>query len=184
MLEILGSLLTGGATGLLGTAIQRVFEFKTKKLEIEAEAKRFEHEVALRRVDAEIMAQEWAARTKVAEVEAEGKIEVADSAAFAAALTSEPKLYSERVRELSPAQSWLMVILDFTRGVIRPGLTLYLCAITTAIYIQSRMLLDGNTILPTMAYDLVDKIVQTILYLTTTCVLFWFGTRNKQKAPK
>ena len=27
-------------------------------------------------------------------------------------------------------------------------------------------------------------IVGTILYLTTTCVLWWFGTRNKQEQPK
>jgi hypothetical protein len=29
-----------------------------------------------------------------------------------------------------------------------------------------------------------QQIVFTLLYLFTTCVLWWFGTRNKQKQPQ
>lgn len=183
MWGILGSILSGGATGLLGVGIQKLFDFKTKKLELDAEQKKFEHEVALRRVDAEIMQQEWASRTKVAEVEASAKVEVEDAKAFATALTSEPKMYSEGTTR-TPAQVWMLIILDFLRGIVRPGLTIYLCFITTVIYYQANKLLNTNLILPTMAYDLVNQIVQTVLYLTTTCVLFWFGARNHTKGPK
>ncbi len=178
LLSGLTSVLSGGVTGLIGSVAQRVFEYKTKKLEIELQKEKFSNEQALRKLDAEIMSQEWAARTKVAQVEGEFAVEKEDAKAFAAALTSEPKLYHEG--KLTNAQNWLMVVLDFVRGTIRPGLTIYLCALTTAIYIQAKMVM-GHSVAPDQAYELVDKIVQTVLYLTTTCVLFWFGTRNEKK---
>ncbi len=178
LLTGLTSILGGGITGLIGSVTQRVFEYKSKKLDIELQAAKFANEIALKKVDAELMAQEWAARTKVADIEATAQVETEDAKAFSAALTSEPKLYHEG--GLTPHQNWLMVILDFIRGFIRPGLTLYLCAITTVIYVKASKLLSGETILPGMAYDLVTQIINTILYLTSTCVLFWFGTRNKK----
>ncbi len=173
------SILGGGITGLIGSVTQRIFEYKSKKLDIELQASKFANEIALKKVDAEIMSQEWAARTKVADIEATAKVDVEDAKAFSAALTSEPARYS--VGTLSEKQNWLMVFLDFVRGVIRPGLTVYLCAITTAIYIKASRLLNGDVILPGMAYDMVQNIINTILYLTVTCVCFWFGTRNKGK---
>lgn len=172
------SILGGGLTGLIGSVTQRVFEFKTKKLEIELQKDKFANEIALKKVDAEIMAQEWTARTKVADIEAAARVEVEDSKAFNTALTSEPQRYSQG--DLTPRQNW-MIMLDVLRGVIRPGLTIYLCFITTVIYLKASKLLNGETIMPGMAYDLVTQIINTILYLTTTCVLFWFGTRNKSK---
>jgi len=182
--DIVGGFLSGGATGLIGVAVQRVYEYKSKQLDIEMQAKQFDHEVAMRKADAEIMAQEWASRTKVAEVEASGKEAVADSQAFSVALTSEPQRYSDPSK-VSQAQEWIFVFLDAIRGAIRPTLTIYLCAITTVIYFQAKDLLgNGAPIKPDDAVDMVKLIVETVLYLTTTCVLFWFGTRNKQQPPK
>lgn len=178
LLSGVASILGGGITGVIGSVAQRIFEYKTKKLEIELQKEKFANEQALRKLDAEIMSQEWAARAKVAQVEGEANIETEDAKAFASALTSEPKLYHEGT--LTSAQNWLMVVLDFARGIIRPGLTIYLCALTTLIYIQARAVM-GHFIDPTQAYNLVDGIVQTVLYLTSTCVLFWFGTRNTGK---
>ncbi len=174
----IASIFGGGLTGLIGSVTQRVFEFKTKKLEIELQAAKFANDLALKKADAEIMAQEWAARTKVAEVEGAARVEVEDAKAFNTALTSEPKMYHEG--ELTHGQNWLMVVLDGIRGSIRPFLTVYLCAITTAIYIKASRLLHGDIILPGMAYDMVQNIINTILYLTVTCVCFWFGTRTKK----
>lgn len=180
MWSLLGSILSGGVTGLFGVLIQRFFDYKSKKLDIEVEKAKFEHDLALRKADAEIMAQEWASRTKVVEIEERGKVDVADANAFAVALTNEPKLYSEKAI-LSTSQSWLFVLLDLFRGLVRPLLTVYLCTITTMIYIQAYRMLNTSMSLEE-AIGLLDKIIETILYLTTTCVLFWFGTRNKANA--
>lgn len=177
-LGLVTSAFGGGLTGLIGGAVQKVFEFKTKKLEIEANKEKYAHEVNMKKADAEIMAQEWAARTKVADIEATSRIEVEDSKAFAESLKTEDKNYLDYLDKLNTAQDWLFVILEFIRGSIRPFLTLYLCGVTTLIYVKATKLMNADVILPGMAYDLMTNIINTILYVTTTCILWWFGTRN------
>lgn len=176
ILSLVTSVFGGGITGLVGSITQHVLEFKTKKLELEANRDKFAHEERMVKAEAEVMAQEWAARTKVAEVESAAKIETADAAAFAASF-NEPARYAEHVTE---KQNWFMVGLDVLRGVVRPGLTLYLCVLTTLLYLKAQRMLPHD-LAPEQALGLVNEIVNTILYLTTTCILWWFGTRNKQK---
>ncbi len=176
------TLLSGAVTGFLGGVVGKVFDYKSKKLDIELNKQKFQNEVELRKVDLELMKEEWAQRVKVAQVEGEAKVEVEDSKAFNMALTSEPKRYYEGT-EYTPTQRWLMILLDALRAAVRPGLTIYLCLLTTLVYKQAHTLLNGNVVLPSMAYDLVNQIIQTILYLAVTCVCFWFGSRGT-KAPK
>ena len=73
MLGILGSIFSGGITGLLGVAFQRFFDFLKVKQELELRKLDHEHEANMRRIDGELMAQEWAARTQVATIEATAK---------------------------------------------------------------------------------------------------------------
>lgn len=172
---VLSSIFGGGVTGIFGVLAQRFFDLKKYKLDLEQSKLKYEHEINLRKVDAEIMQLEYAGRTKVAEVEADAK-------AFAASF-NEPVKYSEGVA-YSGKQGWLMVILDFVRGLVRPVLTTYLCVLTTLIYFHARTLLkaDGlQAISAEMSVELVKYIISTILYLTTTCVLWYFGTRNRVK---
>lgn len=180
MLDGLLSVFTGGLTGIIGVAIQRFTEYKTKQLEAEMAKDKMAHEIDMKHADAEIMQQEWASRTKVAEIEGAAKESVADAGAFDTALTSEPKRYSDETKTTNE-QQWMFVMLDFVRGAVRPALTIYLCGITTVIYVQSKNLLGSSTFTPDQAYNLTAQIIETVLYLTTTCVLFWFGTRNKEK---
>lgn len=182
MLGLLGSIFSGGLTGLLGVAFQRFFDFLKVKQEIEMKKMDHEHEANMRRIDGELMAQEWAARTQVATIEAEAKQTVAAEASFAASFNNEPKQYSAKVK-IGPVTGFLLVLLDFLRGIVRPGLTIYLCVITTMIYVEARAIMAGVTFATADAIRVHDLIVSTILYLTTTCVLWWFGTRNSQKAP-
>jgi hypothetical protein len=189
MFELIGAgltgILTGGATGLLGVGIQRFFDWMKLKQDIEKMRLQFDHDIALRKVDAEIMAQEWAARTKVAEVEAAGREAVADSQAFAASFQTEPARYSEGIKP-TRGQGWLLVLLDVLRGIVRPGLTLYLCWIATMMYEESRavLALADLTTDTKLVMSVYTQIVFTLLYLFTTCVLWWFGTRNKAPQPK
>jgi len=182
MLGIISSIFSGGLTGLLGVGFQRFFDFLKIKQEIEMKRLDHEHEANMRKIDGELMAQEWAARTQVATIEATAKENVAAEASFAASFNSEPKQYSARAK-IGPFTGFLLVLLDFLRGIVRPGLTIYLCAITTMIYIEARTIMAGVAFATTDAMRVHDHIISTILYLTTTCVLWWFGTRNSQKAP-
>jgi len=183
MLTALTSLVSGGLTGILGAGVQRFADYKNKQLDLQAAREKAEHDIKLREADAAIMREEWAARTRVAEIEVAGKESAADAEAFAASFRLEPQRYSEGVK----ARGWqasALVLLDVLRGVVRPGLTIYLCAITTAIYFDARSILGDTPVDQAKALALLDGIIATILYLTTTVVLWWFGTRNKSAAPK
>jgi len=158
---MISDIIFGGLTGLIGGIAQKVADYKTKKLELELLQKKTDAEIQLRKVDAEIMAQEWAARTKVAEIETA-------SEDFKASF-NEPELYSEHVKP-TKQQGWLLIFVDFLRGIVRPFLTLYLCAVTTVMYLRT----DGGTINP-------QSVVDTVLFLTTTAVCWWFGSRGAKK---
>lgn len=179
----IGSVATGGLTGLIGGVAEKVYAYKAKQLDVQIQVQKFQHDLDMKKADAEIMNQEWRARTQVANIEAQDHAEVSANQAFSAALTAEPQRYSDSSK-VTPAQEWLMVILDTVRGLIRPSLTIYLCLITTAIYIQSRELLGNNSLGVDQASALLNKIIDAVLYLTVLVVSFWFGSRSHAKPPK
>jgi hypothetical protein len=188
ILEILGSIFSGGATGILGIVAQRFADYKNKQLDMQLEGQRHANTVALRELDSRIMAQEAAAKIEVTTLEGEnanalqelkneGEIAKADGVAFTKSYELEPKLYNSG--KLTTGQQWVMVILDAIRGSVRPLLTIYLCVLTTYIYFQAKGLLSQEDLDVDQAMELTKYVVHSILYLTTTIVLWWFGTRNK-----
>lgn len=185
LLGIAGSILSGGATGLLGVVLQRFFDYKKQQTDLAVLQEQGRQALALKQADAEIAKQEWAARTQVAQVEGDAKVAVAQQEGFAASFKLEPARYSEGAA-YTHGQAWLLVALDLVRGLVRPGLTVYLCWITTQVYWESEQLTAKLGVLPDPAnvLQLLLLIVETILYLTTTCVLWWFGTRNAQQPPR
>lgn len=177
------SILTGGATGILGAAMQLFFQYKTATLQARVDAEKYTHELAMRDKDLALMQAEQAGKFKTAETEAEAAKSVSADQAFAKSLLTEPERYSD-IQHLSKGQQWLLVILDFVRGIVRPGLTLYLCVLTTYIWWQVRQLLSLEELDASAVLNVWQTVVATILYLTTTVVLWWFGTRNRQDAPR
>lgn len=177
VLDSVLSVLSGGFTGILGTAIQSVYQYKTRKLDIDLEKQKGLNEIEQRKLDIEQTKQEWASRTQIAEITTAGEVDKADAELLGKSYELEPQQYSEKTL-LTRAQNWMFVIVDALRAIIRPGLTIYLAAITTMIYIQTRGLITTNQ---ADSFALLEKLVNTILYLTTSCVLFWFGSRNKTK---
>lgn len=185
---VFGAIFSGGATGIIGVIAQRYADYKNKQQDMALEAQRQANAIALKEVDAKIMAQEAAARLQVVSLEGENAARVAtisadaaeaqaDATAFAKSFEMEPKLYNSG--NLTNGQNWLMVLLDAFRGSVRPALTIYLCVLTTMIYIQAKDILGKEDLDVKQAMDLHDYIVHSIIYLTTTIVLWWFGTRNK-----
>lgn len=180
-MDILGSvasILSGGVTGLIGTAVGSYYTYKDKQLDIELEKTKLANELELKKADAAIMAQEWAAKTQVAQIETKGAVSAEEAKAFTVSLTSEPQRYA--TGPLTVAQNWFMVLLDLFRGVIRPSMTVYLIVLTTCIYAQARALI-GEGMSAEQAVGLVGKIVDTVLYLTSTAILWYFGSRIHDK---
>lgn len=185
--DIVSSVFAGGATGIIGVIAQRWADYKNRQLDLQLKKMEIDGELEKRNLDAKIMAQEWAGRTKVAEVDADGRSDVAESEAFSASFKMEPARYFEGTRPkgfIGNLIALMLASLDYVRGIVRPGLTLYLCIITTMIYLDALALSSMKTITSDQAFEMVKMINTTILYLTTTCVLWWFGTRNRQSPPK
>lgn len=177
---IFGSILSGGATGLIGVVLQRFADYKNKQLDITISAQNNSFELAKKDKDIELMEKEWTGRDKVASTEGEAKMDAAASEAFSKSFESESTQFTKGAT-LTAGQTWLMVVLDFMRGSIRPVLTIYLCVLTTYIYYQAQQALESTILTPDQALSIVKMTIGTILYLFTTCTLWWFGTRNKQK---
>ncbi len=184
ILEALGigisSILGGGATGLLGIVAQRFFDWMHVKEKTKLMVLQNQHELA-------VMSAEWQGRLGVAKEQGEAARDVADSGALAASYQGAFERFATwDMKKDHWTIKAMMVLLDVLRGIVRPGLTLYLCWITTQIYQETRALLDsdGVSLTSDQTLQLLVYLIATICYLFTTCVTWWFGTRNKAAAPK
>ena len=176
--DVLTNVISGGVTGIVGAAISRYADYKSKQLEIEVQKLKFDNEIQLRHIDERMLEKEWNVRDSIAVTEAESAMDIQDSKAFQTALTSEPKLYHNPLKMTKAQNAWL-VFVDGVRGLIRPGLTLYLALITTLVYLEAGGIIKKQVLSSEQAFDIYTQISSTILYLTNCCVLFWFGSRAK-----
>lgn len=152
--DIIGSVLTGGATGLLGTVVSGGLEFFKQK-------QKDEHELALMAEQRQNLELEVQGKERVAQIESESARDVAESNAFAKSFETAASRWSEGN---SP---WLVGV-DVARGLTRPLLTGYLCALVTVLWFTTED--------PAIR----QRIVATVLYLATAAVLWWFGTRFRR----
>lgn len=178
---VFSGILAGGATGILGVAFQRFFDYLHVKETLKKEKQQQDFELEKRRIDIQVTQAEWAGRVKVADTEASAAKDVAESNAFAASLFKEPERYSTGTT--TAGQQWVLVLLDALRGSVRPLLTIYLCVLVTMLWIEARTIVGKEDLSTAEAVQLMQTIVGSIIYVWTTCTLWWFGTRNRQKQP-
>lgn len=150
LFEILGSVITGGASGLAGTAITAWVEHKKQ-------AQKNAHELALLKHEKELATLEIQGRERVATVEAEG-------AALVASYEADARRYG------TGTSRWahLLDLVDVVRGLTRPVLSGYFAGLLCFIWYS------------TNEDELRVKITATILYVATTGIVWWFGSRAKQ----
>ena len=158
MLETLGDLIgtvaTGGAVGLLGTGLSFVTNYFEKK---QAHAQ----EVELRRLDMDLAKVEAAGLERAAQVEAEGQKEVAAYDALQAS-------YREAMQRWSSGDSKWLILVDVVRGLTRPGGAWVLLAIVAVVWFT----------LGSEDEDLRGRIMHSLLFLTEAAWLWWYGARK------
>lgn len=194
MWEILKLVLGGGATGLLGVLFQKYFDYKTKQADIELVRVNNEHARLLAEMDMRKAERAAQATEHVADAQAEAQVRTAEQEAIAKAEEAAAKQYiasmeQDRATYLdAQAQSRsrfariMMTIVDSVRGLIRPVLTLYLVVLATVMFYWARDLAGQQSALSADAAGaIVVQIVNTLLYLASTCVVWWFGVRPTQK---
>lgn len=161
MLDLVMSVVSGGATGLLGTALSGVLGFFQSRSERG-------HEIEMRRLDIDLAKAEAASAERVAAVEAESASEQAEWSALEAS-------YREASSRMSGVhERGALKVVDVVRGLIRPLLTVALVAAVIVIFFYVGVPeLDAAT--------MGERIIETVLYLATAAVLWWFGQRQIEK---
>ena len=179
--------ILGGITGLVGTWLKTRHE--AKMLELKRQERRDE-----RAHEASMMKMEHDNAIAVADIQRQETADKAAGEAHAQSYKLEPKRFSEGLsfpdtwygRLTNTFVAFLMFALDFFRGAMRPGLTLYMAIVITLIYWELQALIetagiaiDGDTAILT-----VQTIVNVFLYLFVTAFVWWFGDRNRAAPPK
>lgn len=187
----IASILAGASTGMIGMVFQRlfdgVFQFLKAKQELALFQAKSQHELAMKDKDAALMDKEYAGRVKIAQTEGETAQNVSANTAFTQSLLTQTQRFSKT--ETLPDNKWgwflhgLLVFVDLVRGLISPALTVYLCWVTTSIWFEMRTLASLEDLEATQIVTLMTLVIETVLYLTTTCVTWYFGTRNRQEPP-
>lgn len=173
LLETVLSLVSGGATGLLGSVISRVADFKLEKM-------RGEHKLLMVDKETEQMKLESEYKITVVNRESEAAEDVAASQALSASYQADSASYLAAAT--GKVSAFFMGFVDFMRGIIRPGMTIYLTILTTIIAMQLHSIIDwADTLSPQELYATWREVINTVLYLTTSAVLWWFGSRPKAR---
>lgn len=179
VLESLIAVMSGGATGLLGSLISDVTGYFKGKSEQK-------HEIALKELDIKVLEAETKASIKVAESEMErtaqeaaARINEAELGAFIQAQRSDADVI-EALGTLKET-SKLLNVAAFIRTMIRPTLTIYLCVVSTMMYVDARNSLERVDLKEVSAQTLkvYGDTSGNVLYLTSAAVMFWFGQRKK-----
>lgn len=192
MLAILGTLISGvisgGATGLLGVLLQRWFDLKNRDRDIQIVQLNHQNALALAQMESERARARAEADMAIADREAEAKEEEAASRSLVASYEHDRAAYLDpqaqrRKGWAGTAVTLMMAVVDFLRGVLRPGLTIYLTGIVTMMFLTLIDMLKtrGHVFDNGELLTLLAQIVATLLYCFTTCVVWWFGTRPPKK---
>jgi hypothetical protein len=146
MWDVLLSVVTGGATGVLGSLIGKAFSFVDYWVEEKKKDGEHARTIEMTRLNAELRSEELEQERAIVMEEQAGKQRAASYRHDMSAGVSYP---------------WVAAILR----LVRPTLTLMLIVIVWYIYATSKDLAQQETIL------------QSVIYMCSTAVLWWFGDR-------
>ena len=167
-------LLTGSAFGLIGSVVTNLFGF-FKQTQVNKQ------EVTLRRLDLEAMDKEYQFRDRSAMREAETTLTLSADSLMKESFGHDAASYSTGVKT-GAVGSFLLVVVDFIRGLTRSGLTIYLIWQVHATRTEVQGVLDaiGTSALDaTMALAIYQDVVKMTLFLASAAISWWFGTRAK-----
>lgn len=166
MFELITSAVSGGLVGLIGTTIKQWQERK------ERESDRA-HDLAMRKLDQEDMRLEAKLALEQTEAEFAGKERLAS-------YDNDRATYIQGIPKSGFIQA-LLTLVDVIRGLMRPTITGYLLIIESIIMFKLYVMMDGVEGMTTSSVaTLFGQIVQSIIFLTSTAITWWFGSRPNQ----
>lgn len=151
MFEIIASVLSGGATGIIGSLVGTVGRYVEKRQEIKQMSLEFSQEIKLQELQISARSSELESEQAIALVKADSDIKTASYAHDAS---------------YGPIMPVIAAILRF----VRPILTFGLLGFTVYIF----FIVHED---PQVGRELSNQ----IMFLTTTAVAWWFGDRSLRK---
>ena len=172
IIKLLSSAGFGTIFGGIMGFVNRKADLDAKRLEREEAKDRMAHELAMRDKDAAIMAQEWAQRTKVAEVEGAAKAEVAGFEAM-----------GESYKFAQPEKGTRMAAFS---SFVRPFLSIgyfFITSIGSAWIIYYAFAVQKITLSPEQWFELVMYVIAWIAFMGGATIGWWFAMRPGSKMP-
>lgn len=177
----LGSIFSGGLLGLIGGIFTKFQELAILK-------EKHRHEETMQEKEREFLAMELDRDIQVARHEENARVAVAESAAMQGSYQHDSRQYlSDKAMRKSKFAIFLMTIVDFCRGILRPALTVYLTVLSQLTFNHILALYKiaedaGATLTNDQAFQLLYLCVIFILFLASTAVGWWFAVRPSQLA--
>ena len=170
LLAAMGTIASGGLTGLLGASITAFTKFKSKQAA-------YQHTERMAELSQQTLKLELENTANIARTQADADKDVAASKVFAKSFSADVAKYA--TGDQVSNSPWFIVV-DVIRGLVRPTLTIYVMIVVTLIYWQLMQLVGGLTAIPTHdAVVMLKGVIDGLMYTATTIVLWWFGTRTK-----
>lgn len=154
--DVIGSVLTGGATGLIGIGVKKLFGYLEQK-------ERNRHTVEVLREERENMRLEIDGKERVAVIEGETAATVASYNALSESMRADRATYSRR------DSAWFVMV-DVVRGITRPLITWCGLSVMVLFWFTEPALRP--------------QVLSTWLYISTVAVLWWFGERPDKSQGK
>jgi len=187
-------IILGGLTGLIGNAFTTWFKFKNLKMELT-------HKEKMVSLETQAMIQESQMQIEVTKSRIEGEIELADASAFETSQKiGSQKLFHEKWIDMIMAAGkgkytgWIFKLMgtmiaaafslvDWLNGMMRPALTLYLVGASSYITLLAWKIMQthGLNINADQAVAIFGQVTSTMIYLSVSCVTWWFGDRTMSK---
>lgn len=187
--------ILGGVTGLLGNGITSWFKYKNAKME-------YTHKEKMVDLETQAMIKESEMQIDITKSRIEGEIELADAAAFdTSQKIGSQKLFHEKwidmIMEAGRTEKWYSFVfkvsgtmisasfafVDWLNAMMRPTLTIYLVASSSYITLLAWKIMKtyGVEITSTEAVAIFNQVSSTMIFLSVSCVTWWFGDRSVSK---
>jgi hypothetical protein len=177
--------ILGVATGFLGNIITSFTNLKTQKLKNEHDLKMREFDIKEREQEAKLLIAVETTRTEAAIEQAEASAYLESlKGAQADVLTAEKlSLLTANGSKTGKLIAFLMGLVDTVRASIRPGLTMYLTALTTILTFKVIEIITAKEPLLSaeQARAMFTEISDVVIYLTVSVITWWFGDRRTAK---
>jgi hypothetical protein len=178
----------GTITGFAGTIITSVLNFKQQK-------EKNKHDIELLKAQTDATIKEAEANIRVSEIQVAGDIQRAETQGWIETLkqNSTPAIDAKVIDRLLSGGavmrffgitlSFLMGMVEFMKGIMRPGLTLYIMVLATVVTFKSIEIINahGDVLSVDDANMIFANAMDTVWYLTVTLVTWWFGDRRTAK---